>query len=99
MFRTWFRMHDHCPACDFALERGEQGYVVGAYMFNIAMAELVFVGVLVLVLVRTWPNPPWQLLTWLAPLLMVVTPILFYPFSKTLFLAFDLLFHPAEENR
>lgn len=96
VFQTWFKMRDTCPACGLKLERGEQGYVVGAYMFNIAMAELVFVAVLAGVLVSTWPDPPWQLLTWLGPLLMVVTPLLFYPFSKTLFLAFDLLFHPAE---
>jgi hypothetical protein len=29
--------------------------------------------------------------------MMVLLPIAFYPFSKTLFLAFDLLFHPASE--
>jgi hypothetical protein len=27
--------------------------------------------------------------------LMLVVPFLFFPFSKTLFLAFDLLFRPA----
>jgi hypothetical protein len=26
---------------------------------------------------------------------MLLAPLLFYPFSKTLFLAFDLLFRPA----
>ena len=26
--------------------------------------------------------------------LMVIAPFLFYPFAKTLFLAFDLIFHP-----
>jgi hypothetical protein len=26
---------------------------------------------------------------------MILAPILFFPFSKTLFLAFDLLFRPA----
>ncbi len=33
-----------CPQCGLLFERGEQGYVVGAYMFNIAAAELVFVA-------------------------------------------------------
>ena len=26
---------------------------------------------------------------------MILAPVFFYPFSKTLFLAFDLLFRPA----
>ena len=27
--------------------------------------------------------------------MMVVAPLVFYPFSKTIFLAFDLVFRPA----
>jgi uncharacterized protein (DUF983 family) len=95
VFRSWFKMLARCPECGLALDRGEQGYVVGAYMFNIAAAEAVFVILFVGVLVATWPTPPWRLLTWGAPILMVVMPLIFYPFSKTLFLALDLLFHPA----
>lgn len=84
-----------CPGCGLALERHEEGYQVGAYMFNIAAAELAFVVLLVGVLVATWPDPPWAWLTWGSAAMMVVFPIAFYPFSKTLFLALDLLFHPA----
>ena len=29
---------------------------------------------------------------------MIVLPFLAYPFSKTLFLAFDLIFRPAEDT-
>lgn len=64
-------------------------------MFNIAAAEGVFLLLLVGVLWRTWPEPPWEALTWGSAVLMVVLPVLFYPFSKTLFLGFDLLFRPA----
>jgi hypothetical protein len=64
-------------------------------MFNIIAAELVFAGIFLVVLLTRWPNPPWTLLTYGGALLMVVLPILFYPFSKTLFLGFDLLFRPA----
>jgi uncharacterized protein (DUF983 family) len=84
-----------CPSCGLALERKEEGYVVGAYMFNIIAAELVFVGIFVLALVILWPDPPWTLLTWAGAVLMLLMPVLFYPVSKTLFLAFDLIFRPA----
>ena len=41
-----------------------------------------------------WPAPPWDLLLYGGMVMMVVTPVLFYPFSKDLFLAFDLIFRP-----
>jgi uncharacterized protein (DUF983 family) len=95
IFHSWFRMRRHCPACGLPLERGEQGYQVGSYMFNIIAAELIFALCLLAILLWTWPSPPWSLLQWGGVILMVLAPVLFYPFSKTLFLAFDLLFRPA----
>lgn len=80
------------------LERGESGYQVGAYMFNIIASELVFAVIFVGILLATWPSPPWTLLQWGAPLLMVLAPVLFYPYSKTLFLAFDLIFRPVAKG-
>lgn len=98
LFRTWFRMVDRCPQCGLRTGRGEQGYVVGAYMFNIIAAELIWAGLLGLALWRTWPAPPWELLTWGGGALMIALPFVCYPFSKTVFLAFDLLFRPATET-
>jgi uncharacterized protein (DUF983 family) len=94
IFRSWFRMRPYCPVCGIPLERGESGYQVGAYMFNIIASELLFAILFIVVLVVTWPDPPWTLLQYGGIALMVLAPFLFYPFSKTLFLAFDLLFRP-----
>lgn len=77
------------------MERGEQGYQVGSYMFAIIAAELVFAAVFLGILLATWPDPPWDLLLYGGMALMLVVPFLFFPFSKTLFLAFDLTFRPA----
>ena len=95
VFRSWFRMLERCPRCGLEFERSEPGYQVGSYMFNIIVAELVFAAIFVAVLVFTWPDPPWTLLTYGGAGLMVLLPVLFFPWSKTLFLAFDLLFRPA----
>jgi uncharacterized protein (DUF983 family) len=94
IFDSWLRMRTHCPRCHLPLERGEEGYQVGSYMFNIIMAELLFAAVFIGVLLFTWPNPPWDILLYGGMALMVLAPFLFFPFSKTLFLAFDLLFRP-----
>lgn len=98
IFRSWFRMRVHCPACGLPLERGDQGYQVGSYMFNIIAAELVFAAIFLAILVATWPTPPWDLLQYGGIVLMVLAPVVFFPFSKTLFLAFDLLFRPASPD-
>jgi uncharacterized protein (DUF983 family) len=98
ILQSWFRMRPRCPTCGLALERLEQGYRVGAYMFSIAMAELVFVVLLLTVLALTWPNPPWEWLTFASAILVIALPFAFYPFSQTLFLGFDLAFHPPEAH-
>ena len=87
-------MRERCPVCGIRLARGEAGYQVGAYMFNMIAAELIFAAIFVGILVYTWPEPPWDPLLYGGVGLMVRLPALFYPFSKTLFLAFDLVFRP-----
>ncbi len=89
-------MREACPACGLHLERGEHGYIVGAYMFNIVASELVFAGIFLAVLALTWPLPPWRVLQWGGAALMVLLPVAFYPCAKTLFLGFDLLFRPQD---
>jgi uncharacterized protein (DUF983 family) len=95
IFQSWLKMRTRCPVCGLELERGEEGYQVGSYMFNIVAAELLFLAAFLVVLRLTWPTPPWTLLEYGGVALMILAPFLFFPFSKTLFLAFDLLFRPA----
>ena len=95
IFDGWLRMRTRCPRCGLPMERGEQGYQVGSYMFAIVAAELIFAAAFIAILLLTWPDPPWDLLLYGGMALMLVVPFLFFPFSKTLFLAFDLTFRPA----
>ena len=46
----------------------------------------------------TWPRVPWSLLQYGAPAAMVLAPIILYPFSKLVWLAFDLVLRPAVPN-
>lgn len=87
-------MRPACRSCWLDFERHEQGYLVGGYMLNIVVAEGIFLFGFLGVLVATWPDPPWELLKLLAPVTMLVAPILTYPFSKTFFLAMDLAVRP-----
>ena len=98
IFTSWSRLLPVCPVCGLGLERGEEGYWLGAYFVNLMAVETVFSIWMVGFLLVTWPNPPWELFQITTIILMVVFPFVFFPFSKTLFLAFDLLVRPATEE-
>jgi len=88
LFHRWFTMIDDCPHCGLHFER-EQGYWAGALAINIGISGAVFVAVFVVALVLTVPDVPVApLLAILVPL-MIVTPIVAYPFSKTIWVAVD----------
>ena len=61
-------------------------------------SELAFAVAFVGLIVLTWPSPPWKLLEFGGIAMMIVAPFAFFPFSKALFLAFDLLFRPMAEE-
>lgn len=90
----WFGLRPACPRCGLRLDRGEQDYFLGAIVFNMAFAEGLLAGGLLVVLLWTWPNPPWNGLYYGGIAGLIVAPILFYPYSKLLWLAFDLIFRP-----
>ena len=98
VFLSWFRLAPSCPTCGLRFERGEEGYWVGSYMFNIVASEMCFAAIAVAVVMATWPSPPWTLITVGGAILMLLIPFLFLPFSKVLFLAFDLCFRPPVEE-
>lgn len=83
-----------CPGCGLVLDRGEDDYFLGGYTINFIVAELIIVVCAGLCIVWTWPDVPWTALTWGLMALMVLAPVLTYPFAKTLWLAVDLLLRP-----
>lgn len=96
---SWFRMKARCPGCNLPLERNEgEDYFIGGMMLNIVLAELVYAGVIFVWLLLTWPNPPWTLFQYVGIPLMAAAPFVLYPFSKTTWLAFDLMFRPATSD-
>jgi len=94
----WARLLPNCPVCGLGLERGEQGYWLGAYFFNLMAMETLFSIWVVGLLWWTWPTPPWTLFQVVTIALMATVPFAFFPFSKTLFLAFDLWVRPPAEE-
>lgn len=97
LLRSWLKMNDRCPRCGLALERGETSdFWIGAYVFNLAFGELVAIGIPIIWMIASAPNQPWTKIEIVAIVLCVSLPFLFFPFSRILWLAWDLSFRPAE---
>ena len=97
VLRSWFRLREQCATCGMSLERGESSdFWLGAYVFNLVAAEVLSITAVVIYMIIVWPNVRWTLVQVVAVILAVVTPIVFLPFSRTLWLAWDLSFRPSE---
>lgn len=91
LFKRYLTMVDDCPTCGLHFER-EDGYWGGALAINIMATGGLFTIVFVIALVLTIPEVP------VAPLLAILVPIallgpiVYYPFSKTVWVAVDRAF-------
>lgn len=91
---SWFLLKERCPRCKLHLHREENDYFLGAYTIMLIAIEMLFAVGFLLVLYVTWPNPPWEAIQWVGIVVVIAGAILVYPFSKTLWLAIDLVFRP-----
>ncbi|HLM63197.1 MAG TPA: DUF983 domain-containing protein [Acidimicrobiales bacterium] len=97
LFRGWFTMRDRCPRCAFPLERVE-GHWLGALGMNTVVSFTALLATVVIGFVVTYPDSPTGLLMAIALAVAVVVPLLFFPFSKTLWSAIDLAMRPVEPD-
>jgi uncharacterized protein (DUF983 family) len=93
--QSWFRLHPRCPVCGIRTERGEEDFFLGSMMFNIILSEGLFIAFVIGLIVVRWPDVPWGFLQSWAILLMAAAPFLVFPWTKTLWLASDILIRPV----
>ncbi len=97
IFRSPWELHDTCPTCNLVFER-EQGYWIGAVIINTVVTFGLLLTVLVGGLIVTWPDVPWTGL-WVAVVAIAgLTPILFHPLSRTLWMAIEMSYNPVEKE-
>ncbi len=94
-FTSWFRMKEHCDRCGLRFER-EEGYWVGAVIINTTVTFATFVFVFGSLIAITWPDVPWAVVLAATITANVAIPIVFYPHSRTVWLALELSWHPLE---
>ncbi|MBM3672591.1 MAG: DUF983 domain-containing protein [Actinobacteria bacterium] len=88
LFRCWFHIERECPRCSLVFER-EAGYWIGAMAINMAATTGVLAVAFIVAIALTLPDVPVaELLAAFIPL-GVITPIVLFPFSKTIWMAVD----------
>lgn len=94
MWASWLRMNRRCASCGLVFDRGEPDHWLGAFAVNWVAGEGIAAAVAITVLVIKWPNTLPGMIVGIT--LAVVMPLVFFPFSRTIWLAFDLHFRPSE---
>lgn len=97
LFQTWFRIRERCPTCGYRFAR-EEGFWLGAYVINLAVTEglLVLFGVVPAIAILA-ANPDASVVPVMVAGLVaaVLGPVVFHPFSRTLWVAVELIMRPA----
>ncbi len=83
-------MVDRCPGCDYRFER-EEGFFLGAIVVSVIITELVIVALIAIGFALTLPDAPVVALAIAGGVLAGLTPLVVYPFTKTIWTAVDLI--------
>ena len=98
LFRHYLTMVPDCPRCGLHFER-EHGYWAGALAINIMSVGFVFAISFLVAMILTVPDVPVGLMLAIFVPLMAIGPIVWYPFSKTIWVAVDRAFlNPADAD-
>ncbi|MBY0492211.1 MAG: DUF983 domain-containing protein [Gemmatimonadaceae bacterium] len=98
IFAGFGKLKSNCPTCGLRLERGEGDYFVGAYLFNLIAVELILFFCVCGFVYVTWPDPPWDFITYTTGFLMLSGCVLCYPFAKVTWLAVDIAIRPLSDE-
>jgi len=93
--RGWFRRYPRCRTCGIAWQR-ETGLELGAVTINTLVTFLSIVVGMIIGFVATVPEVPVLAMVFWLGLVAALMPIVIYPFTYTIWLAFDLAVHPVD---
>jgi uncharacterized protein (DUF983 family) len=97
LFRRWFNFPKTCPRCGLRFER-EEGAFLGSLTINYAVTGLAFFALLVGWMIVTGGRVRWVPLILASVAVVVLVPLVFYPFAKTLWAALDFLIYRSDPS-
>ena len=97
IFSSYYKLKDRCPTCSYLFER-ESGYWVSAIIVNTAVTFALFGIFFVGSLIAMYPDVSWGPVLIVGAIANLLFPVFFFPFSKTLLMAFDLWANPLNAS-
>ena len=97
-FRSWFRRYDRCRTCGLRWNRGQDGFELGAMTVAVVItggSVMLFLSISIAVSYPDFEVVPMALI---GAVIALVMPVLTYPFTQTLWSAFDLRVHPPTRD-
>ena len=104
LFTSWWKMKERCPKCDLHFEgRPEEGHFLGAITINTGLtAGILLLGIWLYVIVLALGDgngPPVWFVVATSAALAVILPALFYPFTKTIWVACEIAMNRWDPDR
>lgn len=84
-----------CPTCGLRFQR-VPGQWLGSWFINICLAQILAIGIVLGGALMSYPHPRVLPLALFGGAAMVLFPIWFFPYSRTIWLAIDLAMRPLE---
>jgi hypothetical protein len=84
-----------CPRCGLRFRR-VPGHWLGSWFLNICLAQTVVVLILIIGVALTYPSTPIIALAVMDGVAAILVPVVFFPFSRTIWSAIDLAMRPLE---
>jgi len=97
LFLGWFTIRDRCPRCGMRLEREEGGFL-GAMVLSYLVTATLWLALLVTWLIVDLPDLHVAALTVASLGVAVLVPLLFWPFSKTIWASVDYLIYSSSPD-
>ncbi|MFM2077457.1 MAG: hypothetical protein RJA49_1347 [Actinomycetota bacterium] len=95
--KHWFGRYDRCRTCGIGWHR-EHGFELGPIALNVVLTFGSLAVIMVVAFVATAPDYNVAALMGLVIGAAVVLPLIYLPFTNTLWLAFDLAVHRPDER-
>lgn len=95
LFRRWFTMLEDCPRCGLHFERLE-GHWLGSLAVNTMVTFTLMFTALGVVMVVAYPEFPIRTMMLVLIPIPLFGPLLLFPFTRTFWMAMDLLLRPPE---
>jgi uncharacterized protein (DUF983 family) len=96
-FEGWFAKGTRCRTCGYRYDR-QPGFMLGALTMNIIVTFGLLAAVLLVGSILSYPDIAVVPMLIVAGFVAIVVPILFYPFSYTIWAAVDLAMRPLDPH-